>query len=45
MGVDIFLREVQAVWSQVVPHVNERIIQGAEQVGLPSRARNPVRAC
>lgn len=39
VGADIFLREVQAVWSQVAPYVDARVIRGAENVGLPSNVR------
>jgi endonuclease III len=40
VGADIFLREVQAVWPQVAPYVDERVRQGAEKVGLPPSARD-----
>ena len=39
VGADIFLREVQAVWSDVAPYVDGRVTQGAEKVGLPSSVR------
>jgi 3-methyladenine DNA glycosylase/8-oxoguanine DNA glycosylase len=39
VGADIFLREVQAVWSQVTPYVDARVLRGAEKVGLPANAR------
>jgi len=39
VGADIFLREVQAVWPQVAPHLDGRVIRGAEKVGLPSDVR------
>ncbi|MGH3822680.1 MAG: endonuclease [Pseudonocardiaceae bacterium] len=39
VGGHIFLREVQAVWPQVASYVDERVIRGAEKVGLPSNAR------
>ncbi|MBV9142819.1 MAG: endonuclease [Pseudonocardiales bacterium] len=35
VGADIFLREVQAVWPQVAPYVDGRVMQGAKKVGLP----------
>jgi hypothetical protein len=38
-GASIFLREVQAVWPQVAPYVDERVTQGARKVGLPPSAR------
>lgn len=38
VGADIFLREVQAVWPQIVPYVDDRATQGAEKIGLPSNA-------
>jgi endonuclease III len=34
-GADIFLREVQAVWPQVSPYVDDRVLAGAGKVGLP----------
>jgi hypothetical protein len=40
VGADIFLREVQAVWPQVAPYVDERVRQGAKMVGLPPSARD-----
>jgi endonuclease III len=40
VGADIFLREVQAVWPQVAPYVDERVRQGAKMVGLPTSARD-----
>jgi endonuclease III len=38
-GADIFLREVQAVWPDVAPYVDDRVAEGAKKVGLPSSAR------
>jgi hypothetical protein len=35
-GADIFLREVQAVWPQVAPFADQRVLDGASQVGLPA---------
>jgi endonuclease III len=35
MGVDIFLREVQAVWPEYAPHIDRKAQDGAERVGLP----------
>jgi hypothetical protein len=34
-GAAIFLREVQAVWSAVVPYLDAPVISGARRVGLP----------
>jgi endonuclease III len=39
VGADIFLREVQAVWPDVAPYVDQRVIQGAEKLDLPPSAR------
>jgi endonuclease III len=39
VGGDIFLREVQAVWPQVAPYLDERVIRAAEKIGLPADAR------
>ncbi|MER6002049.1 endonuclease [Nonomuraea angiospora] len=38
-GADIFLREVQAVWPQVAPHLDQRVLEGAGKLGLPRQAR------
>ena len=35
-GADIFLREVQAVWSSVAPYLDDRVIEGARRLGLPA---------
>ncbi|TDC76984.1 endonuclease [Streptomyces hainanensis] len=35
VGVDIFLREAQAVWPEYAPRVDQRVRSGAERVGLP----------
>ncbi|MGK5532239.1 endonuclease [Streptomyces sp. URMC 129] len=35
MGVDIFLREVQAVWPEYAPYIDGKAQDGAERVGLP----------
>jgi endonuclease III len=35
LGADIFLREVQAVWPQVAPHLDKRVLDGAAKLGLP----------
>jgi endonuclease III len=37
-GADIFLREVQDVWTWVRPHFDRRAIQAAKQLGLPGDA-------
>lgn len=36
MGTDIFLREVQTVWPEVGPYLDQKALQGAEKLGLPS---------
>ncbi|MET7334025.1 endonuclease [Nonomuraea sp. NPDC005650] len=38
-GADIFLREVQAVWPQVAPHLDQRVLDGAGKLGLPRQER------
>jgi hypothetical protein len=35
-GADIFLREMQAVWPQISPYVDDRVLAGASKVGLPA---------
>lgn len=42
-GVDIFVREVQAVWPEVGPCVDAKALQGAERLGLPTTAGALVR--
>jgi len=37
-GADIFLREVQDVWTWVRPYFDRRAIQAAKQLGLPGDA-------
>lgn len=39
-GADIFLREVQAVWPQVGPYLDDRVLSGAAKLDLPT---DPVR--
>jgi endonuclease III len=34
-GADIFLREVQVVWPQVAPYLDDRVLDAARTVGLP----------
>jgi endonuclease III len=36
-GAAVFLREVQAVWPWVRPYLDDRALEGARRVGLPSR--------
>ncbi|MGP3974830.1 hypothetical protein ACTWQF_12660 [Streptomyces sp. 8N114] len=35
MGVSIFLREAQAVWTEYQPYLDDKALQGAERLGLP----------
>ncbi len=35
VGVDIFFREVQAVWDELFPFVDKKAQQGADKLGLP----------
>jgi endonuclease III len=37
-GADIFLREVQAVWSDVRPYADRRVSEGAQRLHLPVSA-------
>lgn len=39
-GAAFFLREVQSVWPDVAPYVDERAALGAERLGLPKGARD-----
>lgn len=34
-GADIFLREVQGVWSEVYPYADDKVIQAAQKLELP----------
>jgi endonuclease III len=34
-GADVFLREVQAVWPWVRPHLDDRAREGARRIGVP----------
>lgn len=43
VGVDIFFREVQGIWSELFPFVDKKVQQGAEKLGLPTDARELVR--
>lgn len=36
-GADIFLREVQSVWPDVAPYLDQRVLDGARKVGLPDQ--------
>jgi len=38
-GADIFLREVQRVWTDLRPFADRRVLSGARRVGLPADAR------
>ncbi|NUS95020.1 MAG: endonuclease [Nocardia sp.] len=42
-GGDIFLREVQDVWTWVRPYFDERALRGADKVGLPTERRELAR--
>jgi endonuclease III len=35
VGADIFLREAQAVWPELVPYVDAKVLRAAERLGLP----------
>ncbi|MEV6319044.1 endonuclease [Streptomyces sp. NPDC051776] len=34
-GVNIFFREVQGVWPEFAPYLDEKALQGAQRLGLP----------
>ncbi|MEU6992044.1 endonuclease [Streptomyces sp. NPDC046465] len=42
-GVDIFLREVQDVWTEYRPRLDAKVLQGAERLGLPRTAAGLLR--
>jgi endonuclease III len=37
-GADIYLREVQAVWTDLVPYVDRKVLAGAKKLDLPGSA-------
>jgi len=39
-GADIFLREVQSIWTGISPYIDDRAGEGAKKVGLPSSPRS-----
>ncbi|MGH8791939.1 MAG: endonuclease [Stackebrandtia sp.] len=42
-GASIFCREVQGVWTDLAPYVDERALKGAERLGLPTDAERLAR--
>jgi endonuclease III len=38
-GASIFLREVQGIWPELEPYLDEKAAQGAERLGLPVKPR------
>jgi len=38
VGADIFLREVQAVWPEVYPYADQKVLNAAGRLGLPRHA-------
>lgn len=38
VGVDIFFREVQAAWDELVPFADKRVMKAARQLGLGNNA-------
>ncbi|GGZ08559.1 endonuclease [Streptomyces nitrosporeus] len=43
-GADIFLREVQSVWTEAAPYLDAKALQGAERLGLPASPAGLLRA-
>lgn len=39
VGVDIFCREAQAVWTELRPYIDGKALDGAKRIGLPSDDR------
>ncbi|BCB88041.1 endonuclease [Phytohabitans suffuscus] len=37
-GADIFLREAQAVWTDLAPYVDRKVVAGAQRLDLPASA-------
>lgn len=42
-GADIFLREVQGIWTELEPYLDGKAAQGAERLGLPTKPRELAR--
>lgn len=42
-GADIFLREVQDVWTEYQPYLDTKVTQGAKRLGLPENASGLMR--
>lgn len=42
-GADIFLREVQGVWSEVYPYADAKVTQAARKLQLPAEAKSLAR--
>ncbi|NUS72442.1 MAG: endonuclease [Corynebacteriales bacterium] len=38
VGASIFLREVQVIWTDIRPYIDDLAVQGATALGLPTRA-------
>lgn len=38
VGADIFLREAQPAWEELVPYVDDRVLATAQELGLPADA-------
>ncbi|MCK9877594.1 hypothetical protein MXD59_17745 [Frankia sp. Ag45/Mut15] len=38
VGADIFLREAQAGWDELIPYIDERVCRTARELGLPTSA-------
>jgi endonuclease III len=38
-GASIFLREVQDVWPELAPYLDEKVLDGARAVGLPAKPK------
>ncbi|MFJ1649577.1 endonuclease [Streptomyces sp. NPDC088258] len=39
-GADIFLREVQGIWTELEPYLDGKAARGAERLGLPTKPRD-----
>ena len=35
IGADIFLREVQGIWTEAFPYADARVLKAAKKLGLP----------
>ena len=45
VGASIFLREAQAVWEDIYPYADDRVLKAADELGLPKSAGDLSKLC